>query len=268
MQLKGERGRPAEPKNNEQQKEGTNNNIGETKKKQTNEVTEDSSYSASLSNQENQALSLTPKEAEKVGNSDVNMVEKSIAMVDTLDMYEVKPELIDILRKVVSVHGDIFQNSTISTIKYRSMYLEVIGDMIIELQETNFAETDDDRLQDMMVILDDMKHKKVDVEWLQQKLADILEARQGFKHSMMLKEERECNIKFIKNVEQELKEKEEEIEAMKAKLQSLHDEMSVCKKKLDRAREECSNITKSLEDDNAKMKSFHHFSLVNGLDLV
>ncbi|KAE9602875.1 putative phospholipase [Lupinus albus] len=207
------------------------------------------------------------KQAEKVANSDVNLVGNSIAVVDTLDKYEVKPELMDILRKIVSVHGDIVQNSTISTIKYRSMYLEVIGDMIIELQEKHFAETDDDRLQDMMVILDDMKHKKVNVEWLLQKFVEILEARQVFKHSMMLKEKRECNTRFIKNVEQELKEKEEEIEAMKAKLQSLYDEKSVCKKKLDRAREESSNITKSLEDDNAKMKSFQNFSLVNGLYL-
>ena len=60
--------------------------------------------------------------------------------------YQVKPESVPMLRKILSKHGDIAKNCTVMRIKYRSMLLEMIFDIITELQDKDINGIKEDYL--------------------------------------------------------------------------------------------------------------------------
>ncbi|TKY60191.1 Phospholipase protein [Spatholobus suberectus] len=160
------------------------------------------------------------------GDDGANFVGQSSRM-DAVEGYRVKPEFMPILRKILSKHGDVFKNSTVTT--FRSIYMGVICDIISELQDKGLHKITEDELHYMIALANEMKNMKANIEWLHLRLEEILEARQILKQSDKLKEERDSNKKVIETVKRELEECEAEKKALSAKFRSVCDRESACK---------------------------------------
>lgn len=239
------------------------NNFGErANRNRSNPISVVGRLSASSSLNLTEVINLMKEDEE----DEVNSVGQSLPMDDTADKYQVKPESLPILRKILSNHGDIVKNCSVVTMKCRSMLLEMICDIITELQNTDFCKIkEDDGLHDMIALVNEIKSMNVDIEWLHQRLLEITEARQILKQSGMLKKRKEHNRKAIENVERELGEYEEEKKAIAAKLQSIYDRETVCKETLARERDESTRITATIGDAKSKVKRFLNCSLADGL---
>ncbi|KAE9610801.1 putative phospholipase [Lupinus albus] len=181
-----------------------------------------------------------------------------------VDKYQVKP-VMPIGKQIISKHGDIFKNCTVVTTKYRSKFLEMICNIIVDLQEKKFSEIKEDHLQDIVLLLDDMKNKNVDVEWLHQRLVEILQARQVLEQASMLKREKECCRKKVENAEIELKEREKDKEGLAALLKAACAEVTDCKEKLAAAMDESARINTTIADSEAKVNRYLNCSLVDDL---
>ncbi|KAF1876171.1 hypothetical protein Lal_00006802 [Lupinus albus] len=205
----------------------------------------------------NQAINL------QKGN-EVDSVEQGLAQ-DMVNKYQVKPVLMPIVKQIISKHGDIFKNCTLVTTKYRSKFLEMICNIIVDLQEKKFSEIKEDHLQDIVLLLDDMKKKNVDVEWLYQRLVEILQARQVLEQASVLKQEKECCRKKVENAEIELKEREKDKEGLAALLKAACAEVTECKEKLAAAMDESARINTTIADSEAKVNRFLNCSLVDDL---
>ncbi|KAH1236992.1 hypothetical protein GmHk_08G022055 [Glycine max] len=183
-------------------------------------------------------FSLNRTEMDNEGD-EVNSVGQSSSL-DTVEVegYQVRPELESIVRKFIIKHGDVFENCTVSTMIFRSMLLEMICDIISDLQDKNLYEITENKLHRMIGLANDMKDMKVNIEWLQLRLEEILEARQILNQSSMLKEKKHISKKIVETVKRELEECEEEKNAVAAKFQILCDKETACKESLARAEDE------------------------------
>ncbi|OIW00362.1 hypothetical protein TanjilG_05712 [Lupinus angustifolius] len=196
--------------------------------------------------------------------NEVNSVEQGLAQ-NMVDKYQVKPVLMPIVKQIISKHGDIFKNCTVVTTKYRSKLLEMICNIIIDLQERKISETNEDHLQDIVLLLDDMKNKNVDVEWLHQRLVEILQAREVLKQTSMLKEKKEFSRQNVENAEKELKEKERDKDGLAILLKAACAEVADCKEKLAAVRDESARIKETIADSESKANRFLNCSLVGDL---
>ncbi|XP_061365777.1 uncharacterized protein LOC133309056 [Gastrolobium bilobum] len=223
--------------------------------------------SISMAERPSQSFSLNLTDMVKMcddNEDEVNSVGQSLPM-GTVDAYQVKPESIPLLKKIFNKHGDIAKNCTISTMKYRSMLLDMICDIFSELQDENLGKIKEDDLQDMIALVNEMKNMKVDIGWLHMRLFQILEAKQILSQSSTLKEAKESNRQFIENVESELEENEAEKNAVAEKLRSIHARETVCKETLAKAWDESTAIAATIADAKSKVRRFHKCSLVDGL---
>ncbi|RDX63998.1 hypothetical protein CR513_57499, partial [Mucuna pruriens] len=195
---------------------------------------------------------------------EVNSVGQS-SSIDTVEVegYQVRPEVESILRKILTKHGDVFKNSTVSTMIFRSMLLEMVCDIISELQDKDLHKITEDELHSMLDLASEMKNMKVNIEWLHLRLEDILEARQILKQSGMLKEKKHINKKIVQTVERELEVCEAEKKAVEAKFQSLCDKESACKEALARAEDECVRICQTMTYAKSQLRHFVNCSLMN-----
>ncbi|KAI4327657.1 hypothetical protein L6164_020093 [Bauhinia variegata] len=197
-------------------------------------------------------------------DDEVDSIRLSLSM-DVVDGYQVKPEYMPILRKIISKHGDIANSCTVTRMKYRSHLLEMTCDIIIELQDKNLSKIKEDDLQEMISAVNELKTTKLDIGWLHQRLVEILEVRQMLKESGKLKEKKESIRQTIEIVERELKACEAEKMAIEARYQSILDREIVCKKNLTRARNESAMINATISDAKSKVKRFLNCSLADGL---
>ncbi|OIW00365.1 hypothetical protein TanjilG_05715 [Lupinus angustifolius] len=161
--------------------------------------------------------------------------------------------------KVVEVVEDSSHSASLNE------QLEMICNIIIDLQEKKISETNEDHLQDIVLLLDDMKNKNVDVEWLHQRLVEILQAREVLKQTSMLKEKREFSRQKVENAEKELKEKERDRDGLAILLKVACAEVADCKEKLDATRNESARIDETIADSESKADCFLNCSLVDDL---
>ncbi|CAJ1938256.1 unnamed protein product [Sphenostylis stenocarpa] len=198
------------------------------------------------------------------GDDEVNSVGQC-SPKDTVEGYQVKGEFIPLLRKILTKHGDVFENSLITTVKFRSALLETICEMISELEGKDLNKTTDDRLHNMIDLAKEMKNMKVNIEWLHLRLEEIYKARQILKQCGMLKERKDSNKKVIESVKIELEQCEAEKKALTAQLKSVCDKESACKETLARADDESSRIREHITYAKSKVRPFFNCSLVDGL---
>ncbi|CAL0325075.1 unnamed protein product [Lupinus luteus] len=197
-------------------------------------------------------------------DNEVNSAGQGLAE-DMVDKYQVKLVLMPIVKQIISKHGDIFRNCTVVTTKYRSKLMEMICNIIIDLQGKKISEIKEDHLQDIVLLLDDMKNKNVHVEWLHQRLVEILQAREILKQASMLEEKKECYRKKVENAEKELKEKERDKEGLAALLKVACAEVDDCKEKLSAARDESARINETFADSESRVNCVLNSSLVDDL---
>ncbi|XP_061349465.1 uncharacterized protein LOC133294738 [Gastrolobium bilobum] len=205
--------------------------------------------SISMAERPSRSFSLNQTEMVKMcddNEDEVNSVGQSLP-TGTVDAYQVKPESIPLLKKILNKHGDIAKNCTISTMKYRSTLLEMICDIFSELQDEDLGKIKEDNLQDMIALVNEMKNMKVDIGWLQMRLFQILEAKHILSQSSTLKEAEKKN------------------NAVAEKLRSIHAKETICKETLAKARDECTAIAATIADAKSKVRRFHKCSLVDGL---
>jgi len=97
--------------------------------------------------------------------------------LDRVEEYQVKEEFMPLIRKILTNHGDIFENSLILTIRFRSIFLEIICEIISELKDKDLSKITEDRLHNMIALANEMKNMQVNIEWLHVRLEEIYEAR-------------------------------------------------------------------------------------------
>ncbi|XP_057422442.1 uncharacterized protein LOC130716252 [Lotus japonicus] len=195
---------------------------------------------------------------------EVDSVRQSSSM-DTVEGYEVKPNLMPILSKILNKHGDIAENCVVLTMKYRSKLLEVICEIISELQDKEFGKIKDDNLREMIALVNEIKNLKVDIEWLHQRLVQILEARQILKQSGVLKEKKDSNIKDIETAEKELGEFKEQKKELEAKFRSICEKEIVCKESQATAKVKSTRIRATIKSAKYKVRRFLNCSLADDL---
>ncbi|XP_029127271.1 MATH domain and coiled-coil domain-containing protein At3g58340 [Cajanus cajan] len=198
------------------------------------------------------------------GDDEVNSIGQSPPM-ETVEGYQVKPEYVPILRKVFTKYGDVFKNSLVSTMTFRSMLLEMICHMISDLLDKNLDRISENELHNMIALANEIKNMKVNIEWLHIRLEEILEARQNLKQSGKLKEKKDSNKKVIETVKRELEECEAKKKALTAMLQSICDKETACKETLAIAEDESIKIDETVTYAKTKVRRFFKCSLVDGL---
>lgn len=185
--------------------------------------------------------------------------------MDTVDGYWVKPELMPILRKIRSKHGDIVRNCTAVAVKERSLLLEMICSVILQLQEKEISKISEDFLRRQIAAVNHLKNLKVETEWLHTKLDEMLEARKILNQCGMLKEKKESNRKTLENAESKLKECQKQKKEMETKLRSLLDEKSICTETLKREMDESKRIAQNTKYVASKVRRFINYSAVDDL---
>ncbi|XP_058735768.1 uncharacterized protein LOC131607829 [Vicia villosa] len=182
---------------------------------------------------------------------------------DNVNAYQVKPEYMEILRKIIDKHGDIAKNCQAKSVKFRSMMLEIICEVISALDKKDV--TNLKGVKKMIGQIDDVKEMKVEVEWLHTRLTEILEARQVFKQCGKLKEKIDNITGFTEIAESELKECEDEKKKLWLKLKEICDIEADWKKRLARMQEESIMASQSVKDAMSKVKRFYKRSLIDDL---
>lgn len=128
--------------------------------------------------------------------------------MDTIEGYQVKPEFIPMLRKILSKHGDVMEMflripwysqrySGQYSQRWYEMFLRTLCGIILELQDKGLDKITEDELRNMFGVANEIKNMKVNTEWLFLRLEEILEARQILGQSGILKEEKDNNRKVI-----------------------------------------------------------------------
>ncbi|TKY60201.1 Phospholipase protein [Spatholobus suberectus] len=183
--------------------------------------------------------------------------------------YQVRSELESTVRKILSKHGDIFKNCTVSSMILRSMLLEMLCDIISDLQDKDLHKITEDELHSIIGLVNEIKTTKVNIEWLHLTLEEILEAKQILNQSAILKEKKCINKKIIENVKRELEECEAKKNALvakfQAKFQSLCDKETAGKETQARAEDECAKISETITYAKTKVRCFFKCSLADGL---
>lgn len=193
-------------------------------------------------------------------------VDSQRCAMDTVEGYTVKPESMAILRKILTRHGDIAKNCTVSIMEFRSGLLEMICGIILQLQGKDLKQIKEDFLLHNIALVDGMKNLEVDIEWLRVLLNDMLEAKQPLREKLgKLKEKRDSNRKTIEDAESKLRECEERERKLSALLESTLDEKIVWKETLGKAKDESTRITQTIKSSMSKAKRFYDCSPMDDL---
>lgn len=200
-------------------------------------------------------------------------VDSQRCAMDTVEGYTVKPESMAILRKILTRHGDILKNCTVSTMKFRSALLEMICGIISELQGKDLRQIKKDVLHNIIKLVDEIKNMEVDIEWLRRLLVDMLKAKQDYGENFgKLKEKKDSNKKTIEDAETKLAECQEQKKKLSAKykevealLESTLDEEIVCKEALAKAKDESTKTAQTIKCAISKVERFLDCSPVDDL---
>jgi len=184
---------------------------------------------------------------------------------DTINGYQVKPEFMPMLRKIIGTHGDIAKNCMAKSVEFRSVLLEMICRIISDLDGKNVTNIREEVLKTKIDQLDEIKSMKVEVEWLRTRLVEAIDARDIMKKFVMLKEKTDDNKKLIEDAESELKECEEEKKEMAERLRAICDKETACKQRLAIAKDESATIATTVGYAKSKVKRFMKCSVVDGL---
>lgn len=193
---------------------------------------------------------------------------------DNIKEYQIKSEHMPVLRKIIGKHGDIVKNCTTKFVKFRSLFLEAICEIIAELDKKNasIANISSKNLEKKIDVVSYIKNQNVDVEWLHSRLTEILEARRILKQTCKLKQETDSVRMVTEAAERDLNKwetrKEELTEKVKEifhELKEVTDKEADCKERLARAHDESTKISQIVKDAKSKVRRFLDCSLIDDL---
>ena len=183
---------------------------------------------------------------------------------ETINGYQVKPEFMLILTKIISKYGDIANNCLTKSVKGRSALLEIICGIISEFEDNNLSNINVCDLEDRIRLVGGIKDMQVDVDWLHMRLIEVREARDILKKSAVLKEKTESNRKLIEESENALEKCEAQKKEVSERLKAICAEETACKERLASAKDESTAISITVGYAKSKVKRFLN-SVVNGL---
>jgi hypothetical protein len=184
---------------------------------------------------------------------------------DTVNGYQVKPEFMPILRKIINKHGDIAKNCIAKSVNYRSKLLELICEIISDFEKKNLSKIKESALKSKIGLVDEIKNMKVEVEWLRMRLAEVDDARDILKQFAILKEKTDDNRKLIEDAKSELVECEEQKKEVLEKLEAIRDKETACKQRLASATDDSTKIYRTVRFAKSKVGRFLYSSVMDGL---
>ncbi|XP_012072897.1 uncharacterized protein LOC105634627 [Jatropha curcas] len=140
----------------------------------------------------------------------------------------------------------------------RSLALENLSEFIQTFQTKKFCELPQLEIEKALALVHDFRTAGLEVDWLQPRLKDMLEAKQLIKQSSTLKERRDKSNQVIK-------EKKEELEVYEPQLLALQEKVNLAKKKLASAQAEAETIREKVSNAKAKVRFFVDHSPLDGL---
>ncbi|XVF59694.1 hypothetical protein PTKIN_Ptkin07bG0296600 [Pterospermum kingtungense] len=184
----------------------------------------------------------------------------------TVEGYRVKEASALILRKVMEKHGDIAANCIMVMVENRSFFLEKLCEIIQTLQTTKFVDVKQSAVKKMLALVADLGRINLDVEWLQKRLEEILEAIEFIKQSSCFKESMERNAQTIQKSKRALRIYEGRMLTRKAQIRALKEKASLEKEKMDAAEAENRDILQRVSNLKQKVKRFIKESLLHDLE--
>lgn len=200
--------------------------------------------------------------------------------------YNVKKAAAPMLRRILDKHGDIARDCTAMTLAGRSLFLETICDIMLNLQKTKFTDLEDSDIKGLKDKVEELGKDKLQVGWLLNRLEEILEAKKVIKSSAKLKETKAAKSAFIQKSKKAEKQCDREIEKQMTKiaeydaiiaeynakkLETVRKIEEIEKKKCleqenqKNAEAVASNIRKMFVSSEANVKAFISNSLIHGL---
>ncbi|KAJ7953056.1 Phospholipase-like [Quillaja saponaria] len=158
-------------------------------------------------------------ENEASNNEEVNFLGFDSTLV-TVQGYQMKEASAPMLSAILSKHGDIAMNCSLLRVEYRSSLLEAVCDILKRLQEaeiTHFTPVD---VKDMLELVGDLRNVNIEVEWLHDRLKQILEVMELLKQSRTLKEAKETYGQNVKDTKAEWEANELEIKAYESEIRA------------------------------------------------
>ncbi|KAK7318696.1 hypothetical protein RJT34_03402 [Clitoria ternatea] len=169
-------------------------------------------------------------------NDEVNCIGKSSPM-DTVEGYKVKRDSMPIM----------------------------ICDIVSELQGNDFNQIKENELHNMIALANEIKDMKVNIQRLYLRLQKILEAKQVYQRSVLLKEKKNNKQRFIETMEKKMEECEAEKIVVAAKFPSPCDKETSYKETIARVGEESIRIVATIRCTTSKIRHFLNCSLVDDL---
>ncbi|KDP37450.1 hypothetical protein JCGZ_08291 [Jatropha curcas] len=116
----------------------------------------------------------------------------------------VKEAFAPTLTSIIKNYGDIAANCFMKTPEGRSLALENLSGLIQTFQAEKFCELPQLEIQKAIALVDDFRIAGLDVDWLQERLNDMLDAKQLIGQSSTLKERIDKSNQVIKEKKREL----------------------------------------------------------------
>ncbi|XP_074295170.1 uncharacterized protein LOC141623035 [Silene latifolia] len=217
--------------------------------------------------QESASFNLT-EIAEKMCNFDEVDSFGSESNLVSVGGYKVKPKYEFPLGHILSKYGDIGVNCSL-TVKFRSLCMEHLCDIIQNLMDTNIVAITDDDLEEMMGHVGDLEKQNLDIEWLKERLNEISEAKRAIKVLRSSSNEKTHHAELkaeVKKRSQQLEAKKREFALKEAELQELGKEIFADKRDIVAMENGIVKVEKVISENKAKLRPFVNMeSLGQGL---
>ena len=153
---------------------------------------------------------------------------------DTVYGYEVKPEFMPILRKIIGKHGDIAKNCVTKSVKDRSKLLNMICGILHDFGDKELKKIEESFVESKISLVKGLREgTKLELEWLCMSLAEVLGAIKILGKFDILEEKRDNNSKLIEDAESELEVFEEQKKVVTEKMKELSENLEeICVKRL------------------------------------
>ncbi|KAI5433551.1 hypothetical protein KIW84_020730 [Lathyrus oleraceus] len=202
-----------------------------------------------------------------MGNENGHEVDSEILSraEDTVNGYHVKMEFMPILRRIIDKHGDIARNCVTESVKHRSELLEIICGIISDFEKKDVRSIKESSLRDKIALVDGLRNMKLEVEWLHERLTEVLEAKDILMQSSELKQKAAKNRKLVEQSEFELEECEAQKKELTEKLKTVCEKEVLCKENLARAKDESAATSRIVGFAVSKVGRFLNCSMIDAL---
>lgn len=199
---------------------------------------------------------------------------------DTVYGYEVKPEFMPTLRKIIAKHGDIAKNCVATSVKDRSKLLEIICGILHDFGDMDLTKVEKSFVESKIALVSGYEQgMQLELKWLRMSLAEVIGAIKILDKFDILEEKRDNSSKLIEDAESELEVFEEQKKLVTEHMKELSEKMrelsenleEICvketafKERLTAAKNESTSISQTVQYCTSKVSRFLKRSVMDGL---